>query len=333
MKNPSLLIIRFSSLGDILLTSSFIQAVDDFQPGASIYFLTKSYFSPLLSYFPRPVNPILLENFTNLPQLAMHLRTIKFQQIYDLHGNLRSHALQMLMGLSFRHYHKHHWYRWYKTQVHQQTCDIHTTRSYLTALPTHQRPTIAPLARLIPPAQSTTPDSPGMIRLGIHPGASFPTKQWPLHYLEQLIGHVLQTGKFEITLIGGKNEEPYLNKIQSLFSPPLIIRGPILNLDQLIYTIATQNIMLTNDSGPAHLSAALNIPLICLFGATHPSLGFAPLNPTTRILFNPISCSPCTLHGSHTCPKKHFQCMLSLTPQLVLQQIHHLVLDSYPQFH
>jgi len=225
MKNQPLLIIRFSSLGDILLTTSFVQALADCYPENPIYYLTKSIYVPLLTYFPQPVIPIRLEDYSSLPRLASHLRSLRFLTVFDLHDNLRSHSLQILMRSLFNRYHKRHLYRVFKTWTHQKTCDLDTSRSYLTALSPSQRPTEPPPVSLLIPDTFRSPPAES-IRLGIHPGASYPTKQWPLNYLEQLIEMLLLTGKYRITLIGGRKEANHLSRIQSGFPSSIEIQGP-----------------------------------------------------------------------------------------------------------
>jgi heptosyltransferase II len=74
------------------------------------------------------------------------------------------------------------------------------------------------------------------------------------------------------------------------------------------------DLVISNDSGPMHIAAALQKNQIALFGATHPILGFSPMNNNATVICKNISCQPCSLHGSERCPKGHFDCMNKIKP-------------------
>ena len=86
-----------------------------------------------------------------------------------------------------------------------------------------------------------------------------------------------------------------------------------LDLQQLVTAIDKMDVIISNDSGPMHIAAALEKPQITIFGATHPKLGFAPLNKNAVILSTDLECQPCSLHGSKACPLDHFNCMKQIS--------------------
>jgi heptosyltransferase-2 len=88
--------------------------------------------------------------------------------------------------------------------------------------------------------------------------------------------------------------------------------------------IKQASVVVTNDSGPMHIAAALAKPQIALFGATTPQLGFAPLNEKAIVLCQNLPCQPCSLHGQETCPKRHFACMLSIKPEAIIAALNTL---------
>jgi heptosyltransferase-2 len=80
-------------------------------------------------------------------------------------------------------------------------------------------------------------------------------------------------------------------------------------------------VALTNDSGMLHVAEACGVPVVAVFGPTHPRLGFAPLRQDSIALHTGISCSPCDLHGPQTCPRTHHRCLTEISEEMVLAEV------------
>jgi heptosyltransferase-2 len=85
--------------------------------------------------------------------------------------------------------------------------------------------------------------------------------------------------------------------------------------------VASCDVALTNDSGLLHVAEACGVPVVALFGPTHPRLGFAPWRPVSTVLRVEIDCSPCDLHGPARCPRSHHRCMKELSVERVREAI------------
>ncbi|NLB35570.1 MAG: glycosyltransferase family 9 protein, partial [Elusimicrobia bacterium] len=94
------------------------------------------------------------------------------------------------------------------------------------------------------------------------------------------------------------------------------------NVKDLIALVSLMDFLISNDSGIIHIAAALGIGVGAIFGPTVPALGFTPFGSRHVIIENKdLKCRPCSLHGPRTCPKKHFKCMLDISPEDVLMQV------------
>ncbi|NIS38597.1 hypothetical protein GWN26_10325 [Candidatus Saccharibacteria bacterium] len=90
--------------------------------------------------------------------------------------------------------------------------------------------------------------------------------------------------------------------------------------------IKNASFFISNDSGLMHTAAAFQIPQIAIFGSTTPELGFSPINPNATVVENEgLKCRPCSHIGRSSCPKKHFKCMLEVTPQRVFELFRKMV--------
>ena len=94
---------------------------------------------------------------------------------------------------------------------------------------------------------------------------------------------------------------------------------------KLIAFMDKLDLIISNDSGPMHIAAALRKPQIAIFGSTSTKLGFKPLNKKAIVLETDLNCQPCSLHGRKKCPRTHFNCMRNINPQQLANGICELV--------
>lgn len=176
-----------------------------------------------------------------------------------------------------------------------------------------------------------TPDTRGKkIRIGINAGAAYGSaKRWCEAYFIEVMLTLLEKD-YEVILYGGKSETMANNRIVSALKSLSSIKNLVdltakTNIQELISSIASLDLFLTNDSGPMHIASSLNIPIIALFGPTD-SQETSPYNTqAARILINKnLPCAPCK---KRECPLKHHQCMKSITPDEVLHQIDKIILN------
>lgn len=152
----------------------------------------------------------------------------------------------------------------------------------------------------------------------IAPGSKWFTKKWPLEYFNKTINLLLRDKK-KIVVVGGR-EEMLLNIEKA--SEIIDLRGKT-TLLELAEVLKKSKVVVTNDSSPIHIASAFKeIHIIAIFGPTVESFGFYPWGLNSEVLENKeLECRPCAIHGGDKCPKGHFKCMLSITPEEVYKQI------------
>lgn len=160
--------------------------------------------------------------------------------------------------------------------------------------------------------------------LGLHPGSTWPTKQWPVEYFADVAGRAARAGA-GVAIFAGPGEEADAAAVAALSDAP---QGRVFNLagqpnlPALAACIKRLDAYLTNDSGPMHLAWMQRTPTLALFGPTVRELGFFPRGKSARVLeLDGLDCRPCGLHGPRRCPRGHHDCMRRLEPQRVWEQL------------
>lgn len=333
-----ILIVRFSSLGDIVMTEPIVRYIQKEYPNAKIDYLTKKAFKPLVECFAN-INEIYL--WDDKLNLLKALRNNNYDLLIDLHDKLNSFIVKRIVHAKQTcTYQKKHFLR--KLIIKKLTPDqINSTLNlYFSVFKNLNKGIYSSLSLEKCIASEAFPRlnvkdidqkervelfnnfqiNNGKTLIGIFPGASYFTKQYPINYWIEFINMIPETWNCQFILLGSYDEKYLAVKIKNACDIKPVDLCGYFNIDKLISFISSLNGVLSNDSGPMHLAAALSKPQIAIFGATHPKLGFKPLNNKAVILHYDIKCQPCSLHGSAYCPKKHFKCMKSIKPGQLFQE-------------
>jgi lipopolysaccharide heptosyltransferase II len=149
------------------------------------------------------------------------------------------------------------------------------------------------------------------------PGAEYgPAKRWPVPYFAE-IAQRLQKHGFAIWLVGSEKDGEIADKIISMGNPACRNLCGSTDLEDAIALLSCAELVISNDSGLMHIAAALDRPMLALFGSSSPQFT-PPLSPKAEVVKLDLKCSPCF---KRECPLGHFNCMMKLTPDLVWQKI------------
>ncbi|HOE91333.1 MAG TPA: lipopolysaccharide heptosyltransferase II [Candidatus Cloacimonadota bacterium] len=339
-----ILIIRFSSLGDIMLTEPIPRLLRELYPMAEIHYLTKRAFAPIVANF-KSIDKILF--WENKAKLIKSLRADNYDLTVDLHDKINSCLVKKLTAARQTvTYKKQHLRRLLMTKKILKEPIYSTLNLYLSvfrqikqqkyiyeklpllkkyqllsknitdiALPAELFPKLVlekQLSKYIIDTFEEFNISHKKTLIGIFPGASFDSKQYPASYLSNFINNIPATWNCQFVLLGSHADKFVCTEIRkNCMQKPIDMSG-FFELDKLIEFMSHLHGVISNDSGPMHLAAALGKPQIAIFGSTHTSLGFRPLNKKAQILEQNLRCQPCTLHGRKECPKRHFRCMKTI---------------------
>ena len=156
--------------------------------------------------------------------------------------------------------------------------------------------------------------------LGVHPGSVWATKRWPAEYYADVVSKAVKAGA-QVMVFAGPGEESMAQDVITQSgvekSGRLIDCSGKLSLIQLAAYLNKLNCYVTNDSGPMHIAWAQRTPVTAIFGPTVRELGFFPRGEDSTVLETSLECRPCGLHGPKKCPEGHFNCMHSISPEMV----------------
>jgi heptosyltransferase-2 len=331
-----ILLVRLSALGDVVLATAAARALAARRPDARLTFLTRPEWQRLL--FDQQwaddvwTLPVAGTDAAGLAALRARIAAAGFSTVVDLQTNLRSRWL--LAG----HPHRLQWpaARWQRRRwvnlrwTHPAPVRPAWLRFVDALEPLGVDPAAAAPPRL-DPSRGGVADArichavwamedgpiaaPPIVFLA--PGSRWASKRWPeASFLAVGQDVVARGGR---VLVGGDLRDraalPRLAAWADAEPRADWFEGP---LDVLAELIRGAQAAVSNDSGLLHLAAAVGVPVVAVFGSTHPALGFAPAGPGHATLVSGRSCQPCTLHGLPACPLGHHGCVTDLTVEKVL---------------
>jgi len=321
---PQVLVVRLSSLGDIVLTQPVLEQIS--REGGRVDLLVHPDYAALGKMLPGTHRVL-----TSKADLAR-----EYDLVLDLHGTLR--ARRIISGVRARRivrYNKRAWarrllVRWGGRRMFWNAFSGLSDNEQVTAWyaeaacragfnPPQALPrlecsewAVTAVMQILQKAGIGTED-----RIAVFaPAAKWAAKQWPLDYFSQTAKMIeLELGMIPV-FVGTANERPVCEAAVNALGGRALSLAGLTNIPTLAALLSRAGILIANDSGPLHLGLAAGCPVVSLFGPTVPQFGFAPLNhPQARVLSKPMPCRPCSLHGGSECPRKHHDCLRQITPQ------------------
>jgi len=314
-KVKKILVIRLSSLGDILLTTPLLRSIKKLYPNINIDFILKEEYEDLLINNPN-VEKIFKYDKSKLGKqiLVNTIISQNYELVIDLQNNIRSWEFTRILKCPVFKFKKRHldkfllvYFKINKIKDappipvrYANAFDMFKLDSYGLDFKTDNQPN----------EQLQTDEK----FIGMCPGAKHFTKRWHKGYYTEL-GKLLESNKYKIVLLGGKNDQDLCDEIAKELSNPI----NLCKENDVMQTAADMmmcKVVYCNDSGLMHLATAVNVPVIAFFGSTVMELGFFPYKSKNLVLQNDrLLCRPCTHIGKKSCPQKHFSCMLEITPE------------------
>ena len=323
MSEPtSILVIRYSALGDVVLATSVLEPLRERYPRARIEWVTDPLYAPLLEGLPElaRVHRLAREGPEAALPLAGRLRG-RFDAVVDLQNKVRS-AIVARAAAPLR------------TVFRRRTAmaatlalfgndpplvRAHATQLYAEALaplgvsragPVKVSLSSQAVALAADALQGVEPPA-----VAIAPGARWATKRWPAERFAAVADALAEEG-VRIVLCGGPGDRDAFAAFRAAARAPVSADLSFLPLDALAAAIARVQLLVACDSGPVHLATAVGTPVLALFGPTS-TTRWGPPSPG-RALSLGLPCAPCTNHGGDFCPEGHHRCLGDLAPEAVL---------------
>lgn len=164
--------------------------------------------------------------------------------------------------------------------------------------------------------------TPGRLRIGIAPGAQHDTKRYPPALMARVVRHLAIDHGAEVILLGGKADVELCDEIYNASEVMPTRADGATSITATLGVLDTLDAVVSCDSAIVHMSAARSLPVVVVYGSTAPEFGFTPYGvPHTIVQTEDVACRPCTHIGRARCPKGHFQCMNSISPQHVANEV------------
>lgn len=313
-----ILVIRLSSLGDVLLTTPIVRSLKQNNPNAQIDFLVKKEFADVYKFNPW-ISSLLFFEKEKSDQISAIIKHNEYDVIIDLQNNFRSRALYKNSISKIYRFKKPFFKKlllvYFKVDLLKESKTI-VERYAETA--NIKLDTLG--LEFYTDTETKLELDKNKKYIGFCPGAKHFSKQWPADYFIEL-GNELSKVGFSVILLGGASEKELCAKISANI-PNSINRQNENDLFETAAVMEKCSLIVTNDSGLMHIASSLQKPVAAIFGSTVKSLGFTPYKVKNLILENnSLFCRPCSHIGRSTCPKKHFKCMIDVTPQYVLNHL------------
>ncbi len=318
-----ILVIRFSSIGDIILTTPVLTAIKTKYPNSEIDFVTLERFKDAISGN-KNIDKLILfnkEKYKGINGIYKFSKTIKsnnYDIVIDLHSKMRSKILTKFISAKTYRYKKRSWWKTLlvKMRIIKYEVDGTIVNNYFGAVKKGLG-VIKNSEKLEFDFTKKDLEKVEKYKNSIifAPGASKETKKWPKEYFGELGKLLLKNSNKKIILIGSKKEYEELEVIKNIAGKDIINLAGKLSLKESGALMSQAEFVLTNDSGPFHIARGVRSKVFAIFGPTAPNM--FEYDEKSILIYENTSCSPCSLHGDAECPKKHFDCMKKLTAKKV----------------
>jgi ADP-heptose:LPS heptosyltransferase len=336
------LIIRFSSIGDIVLTTPVVRCLKKQLVTAEVHYLTKAAFKPILEANPY-IDKIHCLN-DDLDAVIATLRAEDYDYVIDLHHNLRTWKVRRALrkkAFSFNKLNIEKW--WYTNFKWNRLPAVHIVDRYMDTVKGFGiRNDGAGLDYFIPardelkPGDIPTAHQAGYVGLVI--GAALPTKKLPFHKLKE----VCERAQHPLILLGGPEDAEEGERLAAIDPIKIYNACGKFNINESAGLVRQAKLVVTHDTGLMHIAAAFRRPVLSIWGNTVPEFGMYPyygdnylthFPGTRRKLFGKLpfammevkglKCRPCSKIGYEKCPKGHFKCMEMQPMEVVAEEIEH----------
>jgi ADP-heptose:LPS heptosyltransferase len=310
-----ILVVRFSSIGDIVLTTPVIRALKNQIEEVEIHYLTKSNFLPLLDGNPHLTKIYAIEK--GIDEVLSDLQSENYDYLIDLHHNLRTLKLKFKLGVKHFSFPKLNIKKWLLVRLKiNRLPNVHIVERYFKAVEKLDvKNDGLPGELFINPSDRVNVLNAFQIEnntfVAVALGAQYKTKQIP----NTILKNILEEIDLPIVLLGGSED---LEKGKALVE--LLPGKQIFNtcgqysLIQSASIVIQSEVLLTGDTGLMHIAACFDLKIVSVWGNTIPELGMYPYLPAKKEQFGiheikHLSCRPCSKIGFQKCPKGHFNCM------------------------
>ncbi|MDD3642310.1 MAG: glycosyltransferase family 9 protein [Candidatus Krumholzibacteria bacterium] len=331
-QDDTILLIRFGSLGDLVLLTALVEALRAGLPGMEIHLVTKERYLPLFERDRRIARVSVLPERGGagaLWRLRNSLSGVRYGILIDAHGVLRSILLSRSLAARRR-------MRIEKDQIGKAAVlagrrggeDIVTMRERYLRL-AHRLGVSDPgaMPRLDPGGRERGSAAERFRAAGLEerpvvalaPGARWPAKRWPAERFAELAEILYRAGR-GIVLVGGESDREVCAEVAAGVPGALDLCGRF-GVMETAAALERADLLVTNDSAPLHLAEAVGTPVVALFGPTVREFGYFPLLESSAAIEADIRCRPCSRNGARPCRFERLECLEAISVRRVAETV------------
>ncbi len=320
-KKIKILVIRFSSIGDIVLTSPVLRCIKTQLNEVELHYLTKKSFESVLSANPHIDKLHFFEK--SLSDCIKELKSENFDYLIDLHHNLRTLLIKSKLGVRSSSFDKLNWQKWLLVNFKKNVLPpVHIVDRYLQTVEflgvkndnlglEYFLQKEYTLVNMLPESHQNY--------IAVVIGAQHGTKRLPEEKLIELCTKLDQP----LVLLGGPEDAERGQRIAQAAGNHVFNACGKFKLDESAFLVKMSDKVITHDTGLMHIAAAFNRPIFSIWGNTVPEFGMYPYKTDFSSVFQVgnLSCRPCSKIGHETCPKGHFDCMKKINLNEIVTSI------------
>ncbi len=330
------LVIRFSSIGDIVLTTPVVRCLKQKHPHAEVHYVTKTGFGPILVNNPYIDKLFLLKD--ELQEIIELLKKEKYTHVVDLHNNVRTLRVKRALKVKDTYaFPKLNFKKWVLVNMKMNLMpDKSIVERYFEAVrPLGVHNDGKGLDYFLPTDKKLTSKDIPMSHwggfVGCVIGGSYNTKKLPVEQWKKFCELV----PYPVMLLGGPDDMHDGSLIAEMDRIKIYNSCGKFSLNESAELVKYAKVIVSNDTGLMHVAAAFQKPVVSLWGNTSPEMGMFPYygfnNLKDRVAAQLVimenkglSCHPCSKLGYNRCPKGHFKCMNELDMQVAVEQVKRL---------
>jgi len=314
-----------------MLTTPVVRNLIERFPECQIDFVLKSRYVDIYKHNPNIYRIYTLEEDSknSFLKICREMRKEKYSLVLDLHRNIKTFLLTLCSKKEkSTYYRKPRIKRWmlivFKKDLYQKAKSI--TQFYLKPLKKYgvDQNNLCHEIYIDRETQKNVDNLFEENGIGLSedivafaPGAGKPTKEWPLEYFNKLGKKITENYKVKIAVLGSKKDVDKGKTLENETKTNVVSFAGKTTLLESAEIIRRSKMIVVNDSGMMHISQALNVPTISIFGPTVQEFGFFPKNDKSIVVEEDIYCRPCSPYGTNSCIEKHFKCMKNITAERV----------------
>ncbi len=334
--------VQTSFLGDVVLTTPLFAEIKRLWPRTRLSVLCTPQGKSLLEGNP-DIDAVLVDDkkgrdkgWFGLWRKARELKSFGFSMALSPHKSLRTGLILFLAGIAYRvGFRQSAGWFFYHKRVNRDPTRHDVERNLSLLSPFGVRPDEClkePRVEVDGRSQEALEElfvslgiGGGQLVIGVNPGSVWATKRWVPEGYAQLIGMLKRRYSCSVLLFGAPEDCEITDRIQRLCDNAAFNLAGRVQLSDLAGALRCCDLFISNDSGPMHIAVAQKVPVVAIFCATTPSLGFYPYSSRAVVIEKELACRPCSSHGGRRCPLGSEDCMRLIRPEDVLSGVEWLL--------